>query len=139
MGPKSILPTNKRSSDQQEEYDPETITTQERCTDDPVWLKCKSKMIKGAGMAQNTLGRVTGLDDWEHRGQAWEEWGDHTLQLAERLTDQGAPSRLHGEYNRWMGYLEKMIGHVAGDEEMQYHANTRTEQATQEINQSRRI
>ncbi|SAM04694.1 hypothetical protein [Absidia glauca] len=142
--PHTMIPTNNQPEDPESTLDqalsdpPPPSTYTPSMGEDPLWMKCKSAVFRGAGAAQSKLGSVTGMNGLEHRGQEWESWASRTADQADVLTEQGAPSRIHGEYNRWMGYLGKALGHVSGDEEMQVKGTQRTEQANDEIEQARR-
>ncbi|CAO3583568.1 unnamed protein product [Absidia cylindrospora] len=109
-----------------------------RSDEDPIWMKCKSAVFRGAGAAQSKLGSAMGVSDLEHRGQEWEEWATQISEQANTMTEQGAPSRLHGEYNKWMGYMGKVLGHVSGDPEMEAKGLQRKDEANEEIEKARR-
>ncbi|KAI8071782.1 hypothetical protein BC940DRAFT_293717 [Gongronella butleri] len=100
---------------------------------DPTWLKCKSSLWGQAGRVQTRLGAMTGLRSLEQRGQTWETWASSASKQARRLSQEGVPSRLHGEYSRVMGIVGKVMGYVSGDDEYEFRQMERTEQANDEI------
>ncbi|KAI7903625.1 uncharacterized protein BX663DRAFT_507125 [Cokeromyces recurvatus] len=103
---------------------------------DPELSKLKSLFWKGAGQLQSTIGSLTGLDSWQRSGQKTEEEASREYEEAEDRLKRGEPSRIHGEYDRLMGYVNYAVGHIAGDHEMQVKAAERREQGSSEINKS---
>lgn len=100
---------------------------------DPELAKLKSSFWKKAGQVQSSIGALAGLKSWEETGRKTEEEASREYRDAESRLNNGEPSRLHGEYDRLMGYLSYAVGHVAGDKEMQERAAARTEHGTSEI------
>ena len=78
------------------------------------------------------------MESWERAGSSTEAWADSTFRQAAEQLESGGPSRVHGEYNRWMGYLGKAVGHIAGDPEMEAKGSMRTREGEEEINKTLR-
>lgn len=104
--------------------------------EDPELSKLKSSFWKRAGQLQSSIGSLAGLKSWEETGRKTEEEASRNYKQAEDRLTSGEPSRLHGEYDRLMGYLSYAMGHVAGDKEMQDRANARTHHGTSEIDRA---
>lgn len=118
-------------------YPSNPTTTQHYNTEDPALIKLKSAFWKNAGYLQSKLGSLTGSSSWEQSGQETLEEAQRKYQEAESQHASGAvPSRIYGEYDRFMGYLNYAVGHVAGDKEMQERANQRTKHGTEEIDKT---
>ncbi|KAI9484122.1 MAG: hypothetical protein EXX96DRAFT_479671 [Benjaminiella poitrasii] len=103
---------------------------------DPELSKLKSSFWKRAGQFQSAIGSLTGSETWQFSGKKTEQEADREYQEAQDRIIRGEPSRMHGEYDRLMGYLNYAIGHIAGDREIQAKAAERTEQGLAEINRS---
>lgn len=88
---------------------------------------------KGAGRIQAALGELTGMEQWRTAGEETAAWAEACYRDAEARQQAGEPSWYHGEYERLMGKLGYVVGHVAGDPEMQAKAQMRAHQGEQEI------
>lgn len=100
---------------------------------DPELQKIKSSFWKKAGQLQSAVGSIAGLESWQTTGENAKKEAEREYEKAEYRLNQGEASRLHGEYDRLMGYVTYAVGHVAGDTEMQAKANQRTIQGQEEI------
>ncbi|KAI8988515.1 hypothetical protein BDF20DRAFT_814804 [Mycotypha africana] len=120
--------------------DPDTsfdnINMSNKHNSDPAIDKLKSLFWKKAGGLQRTLGSIANFDTWEEFGKLLQREADIDYNDAVSRLQRGEASRLHGEYDRLMGYLNYAIGHVAGDNEMQAKANDRLQKAMKEIDKS---
>lgn len=103
---------------------------------DPEVTRLKSSFWKKAGQLQSSIGSLTGLKSWEETGRKTEKEAEREYNEAESRITNGEPSRLHGEYDKLMGYLSYAVGHVAGDKDMQERATTRTEHGVSEIDKT---
>ncbi|CAO3614380.1 unnamed protein product [Cunninghamella blakesleeana] len=106
--------------------------------EDPIWLKWKGTIGKQIGNLESSLGSMVGIHGLENNGQQWKDWGTSAIDRSNELTEQGAPSRIDGEYNRFIGHFGKALGHIIGDEEMEYNNVKRIYDANEEIIQSRK-
>ncbi|KAK4513747.1 uncharacterized protein ATC70_005753 [Mucor velutinosus] len=105
-------------------------------TTDPEVVKLKSSIWKKAGQLQSAIGSLTGLESWQTSGRKTEQDAERERREAEDRLNQGEASRVHGEYERLMGYVNYAIGHVAGDSEMQSKASERAEHGAAEVDRS---
>ncbi|KAI8638238.1 hypothetical protein BD408DRAFT_323341, partial [Parasitella parasitica] len=103
---------------------------------DPELLKLNSAVWRRAGQLQSAIGSLAGLESWQTSGEQKKEHAEREHKEAQNRLQQGEASRLHGEYERLMGYVTYAIGHVAGDPEMQSKASERTDNGTAEIDKS---
>jgi uncharacterized protein YjbJ (UPF0337 family) len=110
--------------------------TEMQTTTDPELLKLKSSFWKRAGQLQSAIGSIAGLESWQSSGHSVEEEADRKYREAQNRLSRGEPSRIHGEYDRLMGYVNYALGHVAGDAEMQAKASEQTEQGAAEIDRT---
>ncbi|KAI9304964.1 hypothetical protein BJ944DRAFT_76405 [Cunninghamella echinulata] len=106
--------------------------------EDPLWLRWKGAIGQQLGNIETSIGSMVGLNGLENNGRQWKEWGSHTIEHANTLAEQGAPSRIDGEYNRALGFIGKTVGHIIGDEEMEYNNSRRICEANEEIVQARK-
>lgn len=104
---------------------------------DPQWTKWTSSLWKRAGQAQALLGQWSSIGEWETSGRSTESWADEEYRKAEEQMQSGTPSRTHGEYERIMGVLGTVVGHVAGDPEMEAQFRLRSRQGQEEIDRSK--
>jgi uncharacterized protein YjbJ (UPF0337 family) len=116
---------------------PTSFTEMETATD-PELSKLKSSFWIRAGQLQSAIGSITGLESWQRSGHKIEEEADREYREAKSRLSRGTPSRIHGEYDRLMGYVNYVVGHVAGDTEMQAEASERLEHGEAEIDKSSR-
>ncbi|KAG2210464.1 uncharacterized protein EV154DRAFT_496911 [Mucor mucedo] len=100
---------------------------------DPELQKIKSSFWKTAGRLQSAIGSMTGLESWQTSGHKTKEEAEREYREAEERLNGGEASRLHGEYDRLMGYVTYAVGHVSGDPELQSKANERAQQGEEEI------
>lgn len=103
---------------------------------DPELQKMKSSFWKKAGQLQSAIGSITGLESWQKSGTKTEEEAEREYKDAEERLNRGEASRIHGEYDRLMGYVTYAVGHVAGDAEMQAKANESITHGNAEIDKS---
>lgn len=104
---------------------------------DPQWTKLTSSVWKRAGQVQALLGQWSGIEEWQSSGRSTESWADEAYKKAEEQLQAGAPSWTHGEYERILGILGTVIGHVAGDPEMEAQSRLRSRQGLEEIERSK--
>lgn len=103
---------------------------------DPELQKIKSTFWKKAGQLQSAIGSLTGLESLQTTGTKTEEEAEREYREAEERLNRGEASRVHGEYDRLMGYVTYAVGHISGDSELQAKANERTIHGTTEIDKS---
>lgn len=101
--------------------------------EDPQLQKLKSSFWKRAGQLQSTIGSLAQLESWQNSGQQIENEADRTYREAEERLREGEASRIHGEYESWMGWMSYAVGHIAGDPEMQARGSQRSRQGEEEI------
>ncbi|CAO3638944.1 unnamed protein product [Cunninghamella echinulata] len=123
---------------QQQEQNNERRTRVTDEEEDPLWLRWKGAIGQQLGNIETSIGSMVGLNGLESNGRQWKEWGSHTIEHATTLEEQGAPSRIDGEYNRALGFIGKTVGHIIGDEEMEYNNSRRIYEANEEIVQARK-
>ncbi|KAI8351532.1 hypothetical protein BD560DRAFT_409234 [Blakeslea trispora] len=103
---------------------------------DPEVSKIKSFFWKKTGELQSTLGSMAGWTSWQETGEKTKHEAELEYQRAEERLSKGEASRVHGEYDRLMGYAAYAVGHIAGDGDMQAKANQRRERGVAEIQKS---
>ncbi|OBZ91297.1 hypothetical protein A0J61_00627 [Choanephora cucurbitarum] len=103
---------------------------------DPELSKFKSFFWKKTGELQSTLGSMAGWTSWQETGEKTKHDAELEYKRAEERLNKGEASRIHGEYDRLMGYATYAVGHIAGDNDMQAKANQRKERGLAEIQKS---